>query len=116
VQDLESKVLTHLGMTRSSPTWQTAWSMREGPSTSRGLVSVLCIAAPLLYLAIGGWDWSDTFSTVAVDVSTAADPWAEIVQGIGAYVLRHVLMYYGLTRWVVQWDRNLFDAAGEEGR
>lgn len=107
-------MMEHLGLSRVGTTWRTAWSMRAPPSESRRLVNVLCILAPLLYLAIGGFDWSETFAGIAKDVSSAADPGGLLLQDIGGYVLRHVLMYYGLTRWIVQWDRNLFDVAGKE--
>ena len=62
---------------------------------------------PLLLL-VDGADWAFTLSDVAASPATAAIE-------IGLYVVRHGAVYYGLGKWVLEWNRQLFDDRGGGG-
>lgn len=133
---MEEKLVRHLNFTRDaanpSPSstdnddggaleWTTAWTMPAYTSTRPALVAALCIALPLLYLGVGAADWSATFGGIAHDIALGvlhpeeAPPVAvgaltyEAVREAFLYVFRHLAMYYGLSRWVVEWERQLFE-------
>lgn len=60
-------------------------------------------------------DWSTTFGAVAQEVSTGGAHWVKDVgRLLFLYVLRHVYIYYAITRWIVQWDKRLFDVSGQD--
>ncbi|CAM9752532.1 unnamed protein product [Phaeothamnion confervicola] len=82
------------------------------------------------YVTIGAWDWADTISTMAAAAfggsggddaagtggggfggfggGTAAGGGIEAVAAAALYVVRHAYMYYGLSKFLVQWDEKLF--------
>jgi hypothetical protein len=68
------------------------------------------IAIAVAYISIGAYDWSDTFIhvTTHLEDGLTVDSVIAATASIGLYVLRHVYMYYGLSKWLVQWDRKLF--------
>lgn len=132
-QDLQSR-LERSGFSLRKVEWRKAWSVNvpifglgESPkkgtkpsSTNNPLlvsdfvsannpndIGVGLIIVPL-YLAIGGLDWISTIK----DVSQALDKslWTEGVLIATFYVLRHLVLYCGLAKFVIEWDgdSNLF--------
>jgi len=60
-------------------------------------------------------DWSATFGAVAKEFSVGGPHWGQdVARLLFLYVLRHVYIYYGITRWIVNWDKRLFDVSGQE--
>ncbi len=104
--------------------WTTAWTMPAYTSTRPALVAALCVALPLVYLGVGAADWSATFGDIARDIAlggggeeqqqqaaVAAAPALayEALREAFLYVFRHLALYWGLTRWAVEWERQLFE-------
>jgi hypothetical protein len=110
---MEVKLVSHLGFARADETWVTAWSMPAYSHGRRWLVNALCVGLPLAFLAVDGFDWSETFRAVATEVGGGGEWGGEVVRIVGLYLLRHVYMYYGLTRWIVQWDKRLFEVGAK---
>lgn len=134
-QDLQSR-LERSGFTLRKVEWRKAWSVNVPlfgtgeTTTSKGrkttsdnnplLVSdfvsandpndigVGLVIVPL-YLAIGGLDWISTIR----DISQAVDQslWTETALVAMFYVLRHLALYCGLAKFVIEWDgdSNLFN-------
>jgi hypothetical protein len=138
MMDMEAKLTRHLNFTRvpeaegGGVKWHTAWTMPAYTAQRQALVAALCVALPLLHLGVGALDWSATFgglahdaaqqlelggggvagatATAAAAVTTAANEdsaigWQEVL----LYLLRHMYIYYGLSRWVVEWEKQLFE-------
>lgn len=119
--------MRHLNFTRDTSSddvdgaleWTTAWTMPAYTSTRPALVAALCVTLPLLYLGVGAADWSATFGDIAHDIALGAlhpeeapRPAAityEAVREAFLYVVRHLAMYYGLSRWAVNWEKQLFE-------
>lgn len=128
---MEEKLVRHLNFTRDASDssdagieWTTAWTMPAYTSTRPALVAALCVTLPLLYLGIGAADWSATFGDIAHHIAlggtlrpegSEAPTHAlsaltyEAVREAALYVFRHLALYWGLTRWVVEWERQLFE-------
>lgn len=123
---MEEKLVRHLNFTRdcgpdaeAALEWTTAWTMPAYTATRPVLVAALCVALPLLYLGVGAADWSATFGGIAHDVALGvlhpeeAPPAPaltyEAFREVFLYVVRHLALYWGLTRWAVEWERQLFE-------
>ena len=126
MKDMEAKLRRHLNFTRvdtgagagedgNGVQWHTAWTMPAYTTQRQALVATLCVALPLLHLGVGGLDWSATFGGLAKDVSQSlVDGAAAVEPAVGwqevfLYLLRHMYIYYGLSRWVVEWEKKLFE-------
>merc|ERR1712146_739403 len=98
-------------------------------------VGVLSLVLPLFYLYIDGQDWITTFFNSAVLIKDMAihlpfsfssiqsvpqvdsnhnygvflEDTKDLFYLLSTYLLRHVYIYYGLTKWLIQWDKRLFD-------
>ena len=70
-------------------------------SSSSNGIAVALVVLPL-YLAIGGFDWLATIGEVggALDKGEVGDGLLEIA----LYLVRHVALYLGLAKFVVEWD------------
>lgn len=131
--------LKSMGFTPKKTEWRTAWSVEApkfglgfgdgiisvsggssrsaasafaGTTTPDGL-AVAFLAVPL-YLAIGGWDWVGTLSDVgrSLEGRQILDAGLEVA----LYLVRHVALYLGLSKFVVEWDgASLFGTGGVEG-
>ena len=109
---LTSKVMNELGYEiTGAPSWRAVWKI-DGPSSrsavARSRSAVWRWAALPLLLLVDGADWAFTLSDVAASPATAAIE-------IGLYVVRHGAVYYGLGKWVLEWNRQLFDDRGGGG-
>ena len=91
-------------------------------------VGVLSLFLPILYLYIDGQDWTTTFLNTAVLVKDMAthlplddnqdfgiflEDTKDLFYLLSTYLLRHVYIYFGLTKWLIQWDKRLFDLEGD---
>ena len=109
-RDLQTKLM-QMGFQRKDVQWRTAWSVpipgagAAGRDGGRGetsnIFAVGAIGVPL-YLAIGGLDWVATLEemTKAFEVGHYVDGFFSS----GLYVIRHVALYLGLAKFVVEWD------------
>lgn len=130
--------LRSMGFVPKKTEWRTAWSVEvpkfglgfasglvpatggssravssafAGTATPDGL-AVALLAVPL-YLAIGGWDWVGTLRDVggSLEEGQILDAGLEVV----LYLIRHVALYLGLSKFVVEWDgASLFGASGSD--
>lgn len=116
--DLQKR-LASMGFSRTKTTWRTAWSVQV-PSFGTGkgdafsvtssptAIAIGLVILPL-YFCIGGLDWISTLQEVASSVDGGSV--ADALFVLGLYLVRHVMLYLGLAKFVVEWDggRNLFD-------
>lgn len=112
------KKLTSMGFSQVKTTWRTAWSVQV-PSFGTGkgdafsvtssptAIGVGLVILPV-YFCIGGLDWISTIQEVASSVDSGSAVDALFVTSL--YLVRHVMLYLGLAKFVVEWDgsRNLF--------
>lgn len=123
-RDLQKKLLD-IGFVTGKTQWRTAWSVNvpkfgtgSGPdglvepfasSSSPAAIAVGLVVLPLYFL-VGGLDWISTLHDLAISVEDGN----LIDAGLGVilYLIRHVLLYVGLAKFVVEWDGgvNLFGA------
>jgi hypothetical protein len=78
----------------------TSSAGREGAVTSLQVISLL-VALPF-YFVIGGVDWIATLQDVAQSLEHT-DSLEAIVDTL-LYLVRHVLLYVGLSKFVLDWD------------
>lgn len=123
-QDLQSR-FERMGYSVSNIEWRTAWSVSVptigsliGTSTGERRVGNLSwgnfaidsdpkeVAIGLvivpIYLLIGGLDWMDTIQSIAQSLDDGNT--LDVVFLCVFYLLRHVAMYLGLSKFVVEWD------------
>lgn len=121
--DLYQKLLQQ-GFRSTKTTWRTAWSVRvpkfgtsAKPSgvvenfasvVSPNALGVGLVVVPL-YLAIGGLDWIATLQDLEASIRYGDYLDATLEEVL--YLIRHVALYLGLAKFVVEWDggTNLFD-------
>jgi hypothetical protein len=127
--DLYSKLLAQ-GFVPIKTSWRTAWSVRvpsfgtstdttkgegkfleafAGANVSPNALGVGLVIVPL-YLAIGGLDWIGTVQEVTSSLRAGNLPEAIFAEVL--YLVRHVALYLGLAKFVVDWDTggiNLFE-------
>ena len=100
--DLHNKLVS-MGFQATKTTWRTAWSVQEAENTSEDETQGLPALGLFLvfYLGIGALDWvgivGDT-SSLLLD-SNYLDASVEV----GAYLVRHVLLYLGLSKFLIDW-------------
>ena len=83
---------------KSSTIWRTVWRIPKKPENAFARFGFL----PLLLL-VDGFDWVQTLDALA-----EASRREKLVE-IFLYVLRHVAAYYALGKWVLEWNRDLFE-------
>ena len=100
--DLHTK-LQSMGFQPTTTTWRTAWSVEEESSKDPNqLVPGIAILL-LAYLGIGALDWVGMMGDVSQSWFEQHDYIDAIFLG-GFYLLRHVLLYLGLSKFLVDWD------------
>lgn len=103
--DLHKKLVA-MGFQPTKTTWRTAWSVQDSSSVAetkadenQGLPALGIFL--VFYLIIGALDWvgivGDT-SSLLLD-SNYLDASVEV----GAYLVRHVLLYLGLSKFLIDW-------------
>eukprot|EP00903_Cladosiphon_okamuranus_P019887 g18279.t1 len=69
------------------------------------------IVAALAYVAVGAWDWTDTVEALTRQLESGGPPLEAFGSALvisALYVARHAYLYYGLARWLVEWEKKLF--------
>ena len=101
---LTRRLTEGLGLEPSTQRWRTVWRV-EPPGANN---AVRWLALPSL-LILDGTDWAATIT----DAAAAADAGAVgAAAAMGAlYVVRHGAVYYSLGKWVLEWNRQLFDGS-----
>lgn len=115
-QDLHRKLLG-MGFAPTKTQWRTAWSVivpsfgtgsgKSGrlesfaSSSSPEAVAVGLVVLPM-YLLVGGLDWIGTLHDLAAAVD--AGHFVDASLDVTLYLVRHVMLYLGLTKFVVEWD------------
>jgi hypothetical protein len=99
--DLHKKLVSK-GFKPTKSTWRTAWAVQEN-NQEKALPAKLA-AFLVFYLAIGALDWVGMMGDVS-------QPWVEgdyFDSGIAAalYLVRHVLLYLGLSKFLVDWTNS----------
>ena len=76
-------------------------------SLSPTAIAIGLVILPL-YFSIGGLDWIATLRDVTMAMEDGSV--VEASFNIGLYLVRHVMLYLGLAKFVVEWDggMNLF--------
>jgi len=112
--DLHNKLLA-MGFQHTKTTWRTAWSVQESTSpvaaptttssTANGADQTQGLPALgiflVFYLLIGGLDWVGIVgdsSSLLIDSS-----YLDAAVEVGAYLVRHVLLYLGLSKFLIDW-------------
>lgn len=75
------------------------------------------LGASLVYILIGAADWRETFVKVTVELESGISQHTAVAAGlsISLYIVRHVYLYYGLSKWLIQWDKQLFNTGSQNG-
>jgi len=106
--DLHNKLMA-IGFSPTKTEWRTAWSVQESTSpvgtkdsddqNSKGLPALSTFL--VFYLIIGALDWvgivGDT-SSLVLDAN-----YLDASIEVGAYLVRHVLLYLGLSKFLIDW-------------
>ena len=108
--DLARGLNRGLGFESSTVRWRSVWRV-EAP---RARFSVArWVALPAL-LFLDGTDWAATVTDAAEAFSQEAFFASFAV--LALYVVRHGAVYYSLGKWVLEWNKQLFDAReGDDG-
>jgi hypothetical protein len=99
--DLHARLVAD-GFGPTKTTWRTAWSVRENEEDSAFIPAIMAVL--VFYLGVGALDWVATIGDVSqgwVD-SDVADSGA----AMGLYLVRHVLLYIGLSKFLVDWTNS----------
>jgi hypothetical protein len=78
-------------------TWRTAWTAAL-PSTSPSSLP-LWLLPVILYLAVSGWDWLASW-----EAAIQAEGPADLTFLATTYWVRHLLLYLGLSKFVLDWQ------------
>jgi hypothetical protein len=101
--------LKGLGFEPSTVRWRSVWRV-EAPETR---AATRWVAIPA-FLFLDGADWASTVNEAAVGMSQEMFFSAFLVCAL--YIVRHAAVYYSLGKWVLEWNKQLFDARdGDDG-
>ncbi|KAL3924878.1 MAG: hypothetical protein SGILL_000771, partial [Bacillariaceae sp.] len=112
--DLHQKLIG-MGFQPTSATWRTAWSVQgsDGVDTSNksnnnnnnATILPALAAALVFYLGVGALDWVGMLGNVSESLLDKHD---YVDAGVEAslYLLRHVLLYLGFSKFLVDWTNN----------
>lgn len=95
-----SQGLRQRGFVFQSTNWRTAWSVELNNNNNDSPAPLWLIPATL-YLAASGADWLASWQAVG----SAGDDPSQILLLAGAYGVRHVLLYLGISKVVLDWQR-----------
>ena len=99
--DIHTKLVGD-GFKPMKTSWRTAWSVRESSQDSiwPGLSTALFI-----YLGVGALDWVGCLGEVSQTVVDGKYLDASLT--ISLYLARHVLLYVGLSKFLVDWTNSI---------
>ena len=100
----EVSEIAGLGFEASTVRWRSVWRV-EAP---RARSSVARWAALPALLILDGTDWAATVTDAAEAFSQEA--FFACFAVLALYVVRHGAVYYSLGKWVLEWNKQLFDA------
>lgn len=103
--DLHQK-LRNIGFQPTQKSWRTAWSVDESDNDRETLLPALA-ALLVLYLGIGALDWVGFLG--GVSESFVESKYLEGAADAGLYLLRHVLFYLGLSKFLIEWTNEQDD-------
>lgn len=103
--DLDARLTNDLGLERAAVKWMPAWRIAVPPQRFEESASRLAFAATV-YLGLAACDWLASISQIAQESSKGGWDGAGVL--LGAYLLRHAVIYWQLGRWLVAWDQPLF--------
>jgi len=113
-RDLQRKIY-RMGFTKitstNRPEWRTAWRVSL-PMKNFHSVAGTAVLIPL-YFAVGGLDWYSTIVDAARDADSMNGLGAST--GVALYLARHVILYFSLARFVLEWDNSLFNSSDGKG-
>jgi hypothetical protein len=99
--DLHAKLISD-GFRPTKTTWRTAWSVQENEEDTAFIYVIMAVL--VFYLGVGALDWVATIGEVSqgwVDHS-----YADSGAAIGLYLVRHVFLYVGLSKFLVDWTNS----------
>jgi len=102
---LSTNFQTRLNLEKKETKWRTVWRV-----TKRNENWIARFGFVPFLLFVDGVDWADTLDFIA-EASTS-----EKLAEISLYILRHVAAYYALGKWVLEWNRDLFEDDDAEFR
>ncbi|KAJ1632743.1 hypothetical protein T492DRAFT_986414 [Pavlovales sp. CCMP2436] len=97
------------GATIVDVSWRTAFAVELGdrPAQEQPVQRIERLLLPA-YLAIDGIDWWLTWADVASETGVTGG-WSDDALLLGAYVLRHGLLYWSLSRFALDWSGRFED-------
>lgn len=99
--DLHSKLIAD-GFQPIRTSWRTVWSVRE--ESERNVTVIPALTALLVgYLGIGALDWVGVMGDVSQVWVPDQDNYLDASLAAILYVIRHVLLYMGLSKFLVDW-------------
>lgn len=128
-KDLQDKLTKRYGFTKTKTTWRTAWKIpmekeneiiKENPNLNEATVAAsntsgngdtqfytfgALVAIPL-YLTIDGLDFVGSWLDIQSSLQVGA--YLDMALASVLYIFRHVALYLGLAKFVVEWDVGLF--------
>eukprot|EP00586_Coscinodiscus_wailesii_P008073 CAMPEP_0172523524 /NCGR_PEP_ID=MMETSP1066-20121228/293707_1 /TAXON_ID=671091 /ORGANISM="Coscinodiscus wailesii, Strain CCMP2513" /LENGTH=413 /DNA_ID=CAMNT_0013306603 /DNA_START=249 /DNA_END=1490 /DNA_ORIENTATION=+ len=108
-RDLQRK-LERRGYQLVNTDWRTAWTIPLPGKESMKFAVGIALACG--YLGVSAVDWVETLR----DTATAFE-FGEVIEGFEVlmlYMLRHVVIYLSLAKFVVEWDGSLFGVGGDD--
>ena len=98
-----SQSLLQRGFLPKATDWRTAWTVElEEPAAPVWLTPATWLVPVTLYLAVSGADWLASWNAV---IGAPSQDLGEVALVAGAYFVRHVIMYLGISKVVLDWQR-----------
>jgi hypothetical protein len=89
-----------MGFKDTKKSWRTAWSVTENEEET---ILPALFAALGLYLLVGALDWVGMMGEVSQ--GWIDNDYLECGAVAGFYLFRHVLLYLGLSKFLVDWTK-----------
>lgn len=104
MKDLSRRLKVELDFYQTGEEWNVVWAVDRRPATLPAAfgLGVACLAL----LGIDALDWFNSLDLVVESWATHG-PFAASLS-VMPYLLRHAIIYLSLGRWLLEWDRELF--------
>jgi hypothetical protein len=96
--DLHNK-LTKMGFVPINTWWRTAWSVQEQAQKETFWPALFLLG---IFLSVGALDWIGVMG--GVSLAWEQRDYGEAGLAAGLYLVRHVLLYLGLSKFLVDWN------------